>query len=416
MSFSEDDGSEQYMADSAGHFTSCSYCSSVRSNSVSSILEEHRQHLSPDASSQSFENHRMEHLRALVPSEMRRRLRFHLDECWFILFSPSAEYMASIGCDHSVVVWKDLMSPDPSIHLSISLSRTVTSVEWSPDSKYLLINLGYDKKDPHLIPTLKLIDVQSGDIVFKKHYKKDGDHIHVNAISWFPDSKRFLTAIEGVYCIWDLKGDVLREFPVSNELTGRHMKAIPGTDKFVVNTFDTTEIISFNGTMSTRLLDRNICVKFSMAVSSDGAYLAVALKGEKSVDRPAQIALYDLRSMTFMKFFEAESYIDESFVIVPTFVGPNLELLCAGSENGKIHYWDIESGELVSVLEEHSMHVGGVSVNPSHPGMVASCSDDSLVIIWATKYLQFELKESDDKWMREHPAVAMPTVNIKKGW
>ncbi|KAF9391094.1 hypothetical protein BGX21_011325 [Mortierella sp. AD011] len=324
--------------------------------------------------------------------------------------------MASIGCDHSVVVWKDLMCPDPSIHFSTNLSRTITAVAWSPDSKYLLINLGYDKRNPCYTPTVKLIDVQSGEIVFKKHYMKNGDNFHANAVCWFPDSKRFLTAVEGVYCIWDLNGNVIREYPVNSELTGRHLTAIPGTEKFIINTFDTIEIISFEDTISTKLLDRNICTKFSMTVSNDGAYLAVTLRGEKCVDRPAQIALYDLKSMTFMRFFEAETYIDEAFVIVPTFVGPNMELLCAGSENGKLHYWDIETGELVSLLEEHSLHVGGVSANPVHPGMVASCSDDSLVIIWATKQLQLELKEDDDKWMREHPVVAMPTVNIKKGW
>ncbi|KAF9167908.1 hypothetical protein BGX20_011462 [Mortierella sp. AD010] len=408
MSFSED-GSEQSMGDAAGYLPSCSYCSSVRSDSVTSIL-------SPEASAQSFESNRLERLRALVPSEVRRRISFHLDECWFVLFSPSAEYMASIGCDHSVVVWKDLMCPDPSIHFSTNLSRTITAVAWSPDSKYLLINLGYDKRNPCYTPTVKLIDVQSGEIVFKKHYMKNGDNFHANAVCWFPDSKRFLTAVEGVYCIWDLNGNVIREYPVNSELTGRHLTAIPGTEKFIINTFDTIEIISFEDTISTKLLDRNICTKFSMTVSNDGAYLAVTLRGEKCVDRPAQIALYDLKSMTFMRFFEAETYIDEAFVIVPTFVGPNMELLCAGSENGKLHYWDIETGELVSLLEEHSLHVGGVSANPVHPGMVASCSDDSLVIIWATKQLQLELKEDDDKWMREHPVVAMPTVNIKKGW
>ncbi|KAG0021668.1 hypothetical protein BGZ80_001927 [Entomortierella chlamydospora] len=316
---------------------------------------------------------------------------------------------------HALLI-QHLQCPDPSIHFSTNLSRTITAVAWSPDSKYLLINLGYDKKNPCYTPTVKLIDVQSGEIVFKKHYMKNGDNFHANAVCWFPDSKRFLTAVEGVYCIWDLNGNVIREYPVNNELTGLHLTAIPGTEKFIINTFDTIEIISFDDTVSTKLLDRNICTKFSMTVSNDGAYLAVTLRGEKCVDRPAQIALYDLKSMTFLRFFEAETYIDEAFVIVPTFVGPNMELLCAGSENGKLHYWDIETGELVSVLEEHSLHVGGVSANPGHPGMVASCSDDSLVIIWATKQLQRELKEDDDKWMREHPAVAMPTVNIKKGW
>ncbi|KAF8977141.1 hypothetical protein BGZ46_007613 [Entomortierella lignicola] len=414
LSITEDDANEQNMADVAGYFPSCSYCSSVRSNSVSSILEE--QHLGLDGSSQRFESHRMEHLRALVPSEMRQRLRFHLDECWIVMFSPSAEYMATIGRDHSVVVWKDLMSPDPSIHISISLSRTINTIEWSPDSKYLLVNLGYDSEHLDFIPTLKLIDVLSGEILFREHYKKDGKYTCVNAISWFPDSQRFLTAIDGIYCIWDLNGKIIREYPVDKALVARQMKSIPGRDEFVVNTLNTTEIVSFDDTMTSRPVDTDVRLKVGMCVSRDANYLAITLRGDKLLDRPSQIAVYDLKTMTFLRYFDAETYISEEFLVTPAFAGPNMELLCVGSENGKVHYWDIETGELVAVLEEHSTHVGCVSSNPGHPGMVASCSDDSHVILWATKYLQFELKEDDEKWLHENPPTAVPTIAIKKGW
>ncbi|KAF9112513.1 hypothetical protein BGX27_003270 [Mortierella sp. AM989] len=419
LSISEDDGNEQYMADAAGYFPTCSYCSSIRSDSVSSIPEEQQHHnANVDRNPQLTECQRVEHLHTLVPGEIRRRLSFHLDECWFVHFSPSAEYMASIGRDYSIVVWKDLMSPDPSIHLTFTLSRTATTVEWSPDSRYLLVNLGYDKAHRTLIPTLKLIDVQSGEILFKEHYQKGEEYHNILAISWFPDSERFLTAVEGVYSIWNVKGQIIREYTVDTGMTGRYMMLIPGREEFVVNTLDTTEIISFDDKdeLTSRLLDRNISVKFAMKVSSNGAYLVITVKGDDDLDRPAQIVLYDLKTMTFLKSFEAETYVNCKFTIVPTFVGPNLELLCAGSENGKIHYWDIETGEVIAVLEEHSMHVGCVSANPSHPGMVASCSDDGHVIIWATKHLQFELKEDDEKWMHEHPVAAIPTIAIKKGW
>jgi WD40 repeat protein len=36
-------------------------------------------------------------------------LTFHLDECWFVHFSPSGEYLASIGLDQSIILWRDLM-------------------------------------------------------------------------------------------------------------------------------------------------------------------------------------------------------------------------------------------------------------------------------------------------------------------
>lgn len=85
--------------------------------------------------------------------------------------------------------------------------------------------------------------------------------------------------------------------------------------------------------------------------------------------------------MSFLKFFEADTYTNEAFMIIPSFVGPNQELLCAGSESGKLNFWDIESGEFIAVLEEHSMHAGCTAANPLHPGMMASCSDDNLIIM-----------------------------------
>ena len=85
--------------------------------------------------------------------------------------------------------------------------------------------------------------------------------------------------------------------------------------------------------------------------------------------------------MSFMKYYEADTYADDFFMIIPSFVGPNQELLCAGSENGQLNYWDIESGEVVAVLEEHLRHAGCTTVNPHNPGMLASCSDDNLIIM-----------------------------------
>ncbi|KAF9432782.1 hypothetical protein BGZ76_010318 [Entomortierella beljakovae] len=406
LSISEDDnGSEHYMTEASGHRPSCSYCSSIRSNSVSSTFE------------QMFES-RNDYLKSVVvPNQVRRRLSFHLDECWFVHFSPSSEYLASIGRDYSVVIWKDIVSPEPSVHLSFSLTKTVTTIEWSPDSKYILLNLGFLPQDPDNTPVLKIIDIQTGEIVFVTSYLRDGEPLPARSICWFPDSERFLAAFDGVNVIWNIKGEILHEFPVDKLSSAMHLKSIPGKDEFVVNTELTTEVISFNnGKMSSKFLDHALIMTFAMTVSSDGAYLAKTLKSDKSVERPAQIALYDLKNMTFLRFFEAETYINDMFVMIPSIVGPNMELLCAGSENGLIHYWDIESGELVHTIEEHSSHVGCISVNTCYPGMVASCSDDNSILIWTTDRLREELTKSDEKWMIDHPTETLPTVNIKKGW
>lgn len=78
---------------------------------------------------------------------------------------------------------------------------------------------------------------------------------------------------------------------------------------------------------------------------------------------------------------EADTFIDDEFVIMPAFCGLDMEIVCAGSETGKLHFWDIESGELIAVLDEHSQHSGWMSFNTATPGMMASCSDDNHIIM-----------------------------------
>lgn len=101
-----DDEAEQSMSDVGGSFLSCSYCSSVRSNSVASLddNQQHHSHQQPT----NREHDRMDHLKNLVPTEVRQKLSVHVDECWFVHFSPSAEYMSSIGLDYSIILWRNL--------------------------------------------------------------------------------------------------------------------------------------------------------------------------------------------------------------------------------------------------------------------------------------------------------------------
>ncbi|KAF9895626.1 Dipeptidyl peptidase 2, partial [Lobosporangium transversale] len=132
--------------------------------------------------------------------------------------------------------------------------------------------------------------------------------------------------------------------------------------------------------------------------------------------RPAQILIYDFASLTFMRALEADSYINEMFKIMPTFGGPHYEMLCAGSENGKIHFWDVETGELITVLEEHSKHSGCTAFHPTTSGLMASCSDDNHIILWVTKDLCRSLQDEDEKWMESRRIeVKPPPINIKKG-
>ncbi|KAI7831338.1 WD40-repeat-containing domain protein [Gamsiella multidivaricata] len=359
------------------------------------------------------DSERMAHMRSLVPRMVRRRINHHFDECWYVRFSPSGEYMASIGLDQVIHIWKNIMSLEPSVAKTFTFDRSIVYAEWSPNSRYMVANLGLDYHRPQFKCELYLLDIETGETVFKRSYQAEALNIPVTAVSWFSDSERFMTALQnGLYCVWNVQGKILREYRAEERFAACQAKLIPGTDDFaVVTNARTLEIISFDmGEFSKRSLEISytFATLLGAAISKDGAY---ALLTNETLNGTPCVALYNLKTMTLVRTFEAESFAHEDFTIFPTFAGPNEELVCTGSENGKLHYWDLRSGELVTVLEEHTMHVGCTDAHPRQPGMMASCSDDGGIIIWMTEKLQREVQDDDEKWLDERRPAVMPSYS-----
>ncbi|KAK5828550.1 WD40-repeat-containing domain protein [Linnemannia elongata] len=413
-------GHEQDMALAGPMLPSCSYCSSARSNSISSIMEEtHSSQIRERNSAyQCLEGKRRDALRDLVPSEVRHRLTFHLDECWFVHFSPSGQYLVSVGLDQVLIIWQDLMTPEPSIFRTINIKRSITHVTWSPDSKYLLLNLGYDGWHKDFIYELQVIEVESGEFLFTRASQDSTCSTIVSDVAWFPDSQRFLyTDDRGRISIYNLKGDIIQEYTVEKDQAGKFLRNIPGTNDFAVLTSSLTlDIHSFGETHTIRSLGAQPQRTTIVNVSHQGRYAVVTVRNDKQIHRPSHLALYDLKSMTYIRAFEAETLKNDDFMIIPTFIGPNEEILCSGSEDGKLYLWDVETGDLISVLDEHSKHAGCMASNLVHPGIMASCSDDNHIIVWVTKELQSQLQESDEKWLEKRRQSARPAFDIKKGW
>ncbi|KAF9366681.1 hypothetical protein BGX34_010356 [Mortierella sp. NVP85] len=368
---------------------------------------------------QFYENNRLASLRGHVPSEVRLRLNYHLDECWFLHFSPSGQYLASTGLDQSIILWRDLETPEPTVHKTLQFSRTITHVEWSPDSKYLLVNFGYDPARPAYATELSLIQVETGETVHTQRHR-DGMHdIPIMGIGWMTDAQRYITAPQnGSIYIWNLKGEVEREVLIDDRSI-QWMQMIPGQNAALILTDERRiEVLSIDGDQASfRYVDTIADKPTGVRTSPDESYLAIAMKSNDDLCRPAQILIYDFRSLTFLRALEADSYVNEAFIVMPTFLGPNSEILCSGSENGKVHMWDIETGELIQVLEEHSKHCGWMATHPTIPGLMASCSDDNHIIIWVTKELSRSLRNDDEKWVRrKRMGVSPPPVDIKNGW
>ncbi|KAF8925075.1 hypothetical protein BGZ58_001159 [Dissophora ornata] len=271
----------------------------------------------------------------------------------------------------------DLFTLEPKVHNSFQFSRSVTEVEWSPDGKYMLVNLGIDLNHLNYSPRLNLIEVASGETVIVQKESEGTRNINASGIGWLMDSKRFLTfQPDGTAYVWNLNGDITQEFDL--DLKIHTCKMVPGQDAAIVSTKD--------GKVS----DKNLC-------------------------RQAQILILDFHSGTLLRTLASESFFNEDFVIMPSFFGPNYTILCTGSENGTVNYWDIETGEFIMAREEHSQHTGSTVFHPSIPGFMASCGDDCHIFLWVTKDLGRELQEEDEKWLNSRRNSVLP-IDIKKGW
>jgi len=86
-------------------------------------------------------------------------------------------------------------SPEPSICKTFNFERPITHVTWSPDSKYLLVNLGYYIYRPDAVYELHLIDVELGETIFVWSQGDTSQLSVANDVAWFPDSERFIAAL-----------------------------------------------------------------------------------------------------------------------------------------------------------------------------------------------------------------------------
>ncbi|KAF9130893.1 hypothetical protein BGX30_013312 [Mortierella sp. GBA39] len=337
----------------------------------------------------AFDTNRLAALKEFIPSEVRLRLSYHLDECWFVEFSPDGKWMASSGLDQSLIIWQDVLSLEPTVWKTVRYGRSITHAHWSPDSKHLLVNLGFDPITPIYTPEMSVIDVATGEtILTRKHHNGTRD-IHALAVGWMDDSQHFVSApSNGEIYIWNLKGEIIREMEIDSEVVGKESNVI--VEAMIMARGQNTAIIADSQnkirvidleTGECRFLDRMVTVPSAMTLSGDGQYLAIAMRGSEEVCRVAQVLVYNFKTLTFLRALEADTYLNGKFVIRPSFCGPHNEIVAAGSENGMVHFWDLETGEVMMTREEHSKHCGWTDMHAHLPGLMATCSDDNHIIL-----------------------------------
>jgi len=127
-------------------------------------------------------------------------------------------------------------------------------VLWSPDSKYLLVNLGFDSVVPMYAPEINVIELATGETVLTRKHTNGSQDVHANAIGWMNDSKRFVTApADGLLCIWNLEGEIVKVIDIDDSDSEAESKSnveamimIRGRDAAIIaDNYHKIRVISF---------------------------------------------------------------------------------------------------------------------------------------------------------------------------
>lgn len=299
-------------------------------------------------------------------------LNEHSDEVWYCKFSPNGLKLATGSKDTLCIIW----DVDPEAHQLKQLkafdchANGVTFVEWSPDSRYLLV-CGAEESSSELL----IFNVDELKLYAKVFNQTQANDDSLTCAAFSPDGQRFVTGSNrGQFYMCDLEGNVI------NSMEGVRVNSLAFlNDNATVLAADTHYRIrsySFEPSRndSNLIQEQNPIMTFTVNSSNRLALLNVAQQG---------LHLWDLRDKVLVRVFQGN--VQGNYTIFSCFGGVNESFVASGSEDNTVLIWHVKREEPLLTLTGHTRTVNCVSWNPVYPSMLASCSDDGTVRIWGPK-------------------------------
>ncbi len=344
----------------------------------------------------------------------------HSSSVHSVSFSPDGATLASGSRDKTIKLWdvkRGKLLKTFSEHTS-----TVSSVAFSPDGARLASS-SWDK-------TIKLWDVKSGELIGTT----DEYGAAVNSVSFSPDGSKLVSGSSDKRVeVWDLENNQLvysfknyTPNAVSAYLSPDGAKLISGGLGNTIKVWDIQ-----NGELVYTLSDHALDIT-SVAFSPDGAWLAsgswdntikiwdikngelintlsghtekvylvsFSPNGTKlfSYSSDKTIKLWDVKSGELLTTFNFNIFSNFTITIMPvagkfSFKGwnsgiafsPDRSILAFRTMDKTISVSDVQSGELVTTLKDHTSSVNSVSFSPDG-ARLASGSSDKTIKLWDVK-------------------------------
>lgn len=301
------------------------------------------------------------------PCVTRQTLTQHSDEVWFCRFSPDGSKLATGSKDNTLIIWD--VDPDS---FEVRLRNTfddhtsgVSYITWSPDSNYIIACGTEDCSE------VWVWNIETKSLASKVSNTAEDSLI---TASWHANSQRFVAAgTRGHFYQCDLYGSVLTLW----EGVRVHCVACLADNKTVLAADTQYRIRGYNLEDKTDfniLKEDHPIMSFTLNDNGRLALLNVATQG---------VHLWDLRNRCLVRKFQG---VTQGFYTIHScFGGVKQDFIASGSEDNKVHVWNLQQEKPILVLEGHTRTVNCVHWNPVVPTMLASVSDDYTVRIWGPR-------------------------------
>lgn len=339
----------------------------------------------------------------------------HPDHVWVLRYSRDGQFLAA-GCrDGGVVIWRT--SDYCALH-RLAHADGVTSLDWSPDNRTLLVAAG-------TCVTIWLLDEGRGT-----------SHVAhsqvVTGVRWVTADTFVSGGMDRRFCVWR-DGSVETGFDVGKRVLA--LDAAPGSvvllgtpgitltrphgrgsqhvnsilRSFLARAGGQSEesvgpLPGIDGSMLDALLspdedewadekaaprtdEYESLMVYDMAqkmvvnsaeIRGSTSHVALAHGHEALVNcRGGSVQLWDTRTCQLVRSFDGQR-ADEN-VIRASF---GAQFVLCGSEDGDVYVWQRATGRLVERLHGHASVVSDVAWQPGAVPTIASCSDDGTVRIW----------------------------------
>ncbi|KAL6779893.1 hypothetical protein ACKKBG_A14190 [Auxenochlorella protothecoides x Auxenochlorella symbiontica] len=344
-----------------------------------------------------------------LPTRCSQALDMHGDEVWALQFSHDGRFLASASKDGCALLWR--VAPSGWVTYACHLTRSsspVNTVAFSPDDAWVLTS-GADGR-------VRLYTLPSGRLAHECSFAASaGGEFAVTAAAWFPDSTHLLAALldKALYVV-DVRGVTQRRLKQTQHVYDCAVSPDGGT----LVSVGQDKRLRFH-----RLADgREASVGEAGAVtcltpSSDGAFLLANLAsaaihlwplgdmalpaspadgeaqgeappggqaagGQGSPDAPCPGDPLDHLAQAPLQEYRVGQAQHGRFVIRSAIGGYRNNFVASGGEEGAVHIWHRESGNLLEILKGHTGTVNAVAWNPVNHYLMASASDDKTIRIW----------------------------------